>query len=85
LSYYNFKQSNLHSRPRPSRARRWLRRYVDTLADRLLARSASLIFKDAPGVASDMKVAALVIRKLVAELRATHDHLTETLLSIQLD
>jgi len=32
-----------------------------------------------------MKVAALVIRKLVAELRATHDHLTETLLSIQLD
>ncbi len=58
---------------------------VDALADRLLARGASLLFKDAPGVASDMTTAARVIRKLVAELRATHSRLTGTLLSLRLD
>ena len=58
---------------------------LSALADRLAARGASLIFKDAPGVASDMTIAARVIRKLIAEIRAQHTRQTELLLGVTLD
>jgi hypothetical protein len=58
---------------------------INALADRLAARGASLIFRDAPEVASDMRVGARVIRKLVGELRAQHTRMTELLLGLTLD
>ncbi len=49
------------------------------------ARGASVFFKDAPEVASDMRVAARVIRKLIGEIRASHARNTELLLGLTLD
>ncbi len=58
---------------------------LSALADRLANRGASVIFKDCPGIASDMALAARVIRKLIGEIRAQHARYTELLLGVTLD
>ncbi len=56
------------SQPTPSRPQTLTADQIQALADRLVARGSSVLMKDAPQLAGDMRVAAQVIRGLLDKL-----------------
>ncbi|MBO0752439.1 MAG: hypothetical protein J2P53_10020 [Bradyrhizobiaceae bacterium] len=72
----------------PSRPETLTAKQVEHLADRLFSRGSSVLMKDTPGLAGDLRTASRLLRKLLREidgLAATAGDSTRTLAKFSIE
>jgi hypothetical protein len=64
--------------PKPARSQTLTQRDIERLADRLTARGTSMLLKDTPELAGDLRTAARVIHALLSKLDEAAGTMAET-------